>query len=179
MLDLAKIEAGRVQLESADFHLGAVFDNVLTIIVEPARLKGLAVTVDITGVPRWLHDDCRALQLQVSVEGTGVGVGIAPESRERLFQDFEQADASTTRHCGGTGPGPAITRRLAQLMDGEGGAHSTPGAGSRFCFTARLRPGQGLAAGADSDDLPTATARVAKVFDAQALLRLPSPLSFR
>ena len=204
VLDLAKIEAGRVQLESADFHLGALLDNVLTIIAEPARLKGLAVTVDTTGVPdwlhgdptrlrqawlnyasnavkfteqgtvalraQWLHDDGSALQLQFSVEDTGVG--IAPEALERLFEDFEQADASTTRHYGGTGLGLAITRRLAQLMDGEVGAHSTPGAGSRFWFTARLRPGQGLAAEAGSDDLPTASNGGVEVFDAQTLLRL-------
>ncbi len=175
VLDLAKIEAGRVQLDNTDFDLGALLDNVLAIVAEPARQKGLVVTVDTRGVPTWLHgdptrlrqawlnyasnavkfteqgsvalsaqllqDDGASLLLQFMVDDTGVG--IAPEPLRRLFQDFEQADASTTRQYGGTGLGLAITRRLAQLMDGEVGAQSTPGAGSRFWFTARLRRGQG------------------------------------
>ncbi len=175
VLDLSKIEAGRVQLESTNFHLSSILDNVHSIIAESAREKGLAVRVDGDAVPPWLRgdptrlrqallnfagnavkfthtgsitlgarlleDDASGLLVRFSVEDTGIG--IASEHLPRLFQVFEQADPSITRKFGGTGLGLAITQRLAQLMGGECGVHSEPGAGSRFWFTARLQRGHG------------------------------------
>ncbi len=80
-------------------------------------------------------------RLCLKAEVTDSGIGVQPEFLPRLFQAFEQMDASNTRRFGGTGLGLAITRRLAGLMGGEAGASSVPGVGSNFWFTARLGVG--------------------------------------
>ena len=193
ILDLSKIDAGRMELEATPFHLGTVVDSVASIIGEAARRKGLAVQVDLEHAPPWLLGDPTRLrqallnfasnavkftekgsialrarllaehegELEVRFEVVDTGVGIASHKLARLFQAFEQADASTTRRLRGTGLGLAITRRLAQLMGGDAGAQSEPGAGSTFWFSARLRRAEATAPSA-----PQATAQGA------ALLRL-------
>jgi signal transduction histidine kinase/DNA-binding response OmpR family regulator len=184
ILDLSKIEAGRLQLENTDFHLASLLDNVESIIGESARNKGLQIAITGDAIPLWLRGDPTRLrqallnyvgnaikftekgaialratmqedrgdELVLRFEVSDTGVGIAADPLARLFQAFEQADASTTRKYGGTGLGLAITRRLAQLMGGEAGAHSTPGLGSTFWFTARLHRGHGSMTALKSTD---------------------------
>jgi len=188
ILDISKIEAGKLRLEQTDFHLPSILDNVRSLISDQARVKGLAVTVDPGSVPVWLRGDpmrlrqalfnytsnaikftergslaLRAIlleegedEIRVRFEVEDSGIGIAPENLSRLFQAFEQVDASTTRKFGGSGLGLTITRHLAEQMGGEAGARSEPGKGSTFWFTAQLQRGHGVmpaAAIARSDDL--------------------------
>ncbi len=176
ILDLSKIEAGRLELEQTDFALGTVLDHVRSLIAEPARSKGLTIVVDTDAAPLWLRGDpTRLRQALLNFAGNAVkftergtitlrarlleetggrfllrfevqdtGIGIPAENLARLFEPFEQADASTTRRYGGTGLGLAITRRLAEMMGGEVGAKSKPGHGSTFWFTARFNQGRAV-----------------------------------
>lgn len=82
------------------------------------------------------ESDAASVLLEFAVRDTGVG--LKPEQQERLFQSFEQADASTTRRYGGSGLGLAIAKRLAEMMGGNVGLSSEFAKGSTFWFTARL-----------------------------------------
>ena len=88
---------------------------------------------------RTLKQEETADSVRVRFEVSDTGIGIEPNTMSRLFSTFEQADNSMTRKYGGTGLGLAITRRLAELMGGEAGAESTPGVGSTFWLTVKLK----------------------------------------
>jgi len=83
-----------------------------------------------------LEDTGEGLLVRFEVEDTGIG--IPPDATERIFEPFCQVDGSSTRRYGGTGLGLAISKQLVEIMDGQIGVFSHPGAGSIFWFTARL-----------------------------------------
>ena len=171
ILDLSKIEAGKLTLEEAAFDLRELVSEASAMLAHQAEAKGLslhteldmpAITVigDATRLRQALINylvnavkftsrgqvtvRCRAAEesgglIGVRFEVEDTGPGITPADVARLFQPFEQGQASTSRTHGGTGLGLTITARLATMMGGEAGAESAPGRGSRFWFTARLR----------------------------------------
>jgi signal transduction histidine kinase/CheY-like chemotaxis protein len=163
ILDLSKIEAGKMELFLESFGLGELIDEVASTIrpiveknantlhlecdpnlgvmhadqikVRQALFNLLSNAVKFTqggtvtvNAGRQLMDGSEWMVIRVA----DTGIGLSPEQIVKLFQDFTQADASTTRKFGGTGLGLALTRRFCQMMGGDVTVHSVPGEGSVF-----------------------------------------------
>ena len=116
---------------SAGFELPA---DHLAVITE-REIKGGEVGI-VVRMEQAQGDD---VTLRLEVRDTGIG--LTPQQQDKLFQSFQQADASTTRRYGGTGLGLAICKSLAELMHGAVGVQSTPGEGSTFWVRLPLRRG--------------------------------------
>ena len=117
-----------------DQRLSQVITNLLSNAVKFTPEEG-SITLD----SQLLSEKDGMCCLQISV--TDTGIGISEEQKARLFQSFEQADASTSRKYGGTGLGLSISKRIVELMDGDIWVESELGKGSTFAFTARLKRG--------------------------------------
>ena len=165
ILDLSKIEAGKLSLETAEFDLHVLLESIEQGYAALADARALALEMVVRpGVPRRVSGDSARLRqvlsnflsnaLKFTAEGSvrievrpldaswlrfevhDTGPGIDPAVQARLFTPFTQADDSTTRRFGGTGLGLSICRELARLMDGEVGVISAAGKGC--CFWAEL-----------------------------------------
>jgi signal transduction histidine kinase/ActR/RegA family two-component response regulator len=160
ILDLSKIEAGKLELEEAEFDISQPVRAVHASFCDQAARKGLGFSANIAPESLGIYrgDSARvrqilfnlvsnalkftqagAIQIDVGPWNDGVrftvsdsGLGVAPDRIDRLFDKFVQADSSTTRRFGGTGLGLAICKDLCEAMGGVLWAESELGIGSRF-----------------------------------------------
>ena len=166
VLDLSKIEAGKMELHTESFELNTVIGDVVNMVTELAHSNNNQIeqtipedigsmTADVTrvrqvvfnllsnackftadGIIRVTVHQRRAITDEVEIEISDSGIGMSQVQLEKLFKEFSQADASTTRKYGGTGLGLAISQRICRMMGGEITVQSKPGEGSTF--TVRL-----------------------------------------
>jgi PAS domain S-box-containing protein len=190
ILDLSKIEADRLTIERAPFDPVECLRAVAAIHEDAARRKGLAFVLrapdgpvarkvgDAHRIGQILHNlignavkftaagsvtvALRAEPAALTFEVEDTGVGMDEAVAQRVFDEFTQADESTTRRFGGTGLGLSIVRRLASRMGGEVMLTSAPGVGSRFTvrLPAPAYAGAGIEQGAGPSAAPAAGLRV-------------------
>ena len=180
LLDLSKIEAGRLELELLSYAPARLVGDVLSLLQQAADDKGLSLSMDVAA-PGWvLGDPTRVRQVLLNLIGNAIkftaqggvsvqvshdgaqlrvavadtGIGISEAAQARLFQPFAQADSSTTRRFGGTGLGLAISRRLVERMGGVLVLRSVQGEGSTFSFSVDAPPTEAAAARSEDEALP-------------------------
>jgi signal transduction histidine kinase len=162
ILDLSKIEAGRMELDLAEFDIATTIDSTLSLVRERAQRRGIALRCTVGEQVTTIHADERKVKqvllnllsnaLKFTPEGgaidvrasatedqyeigvTDTGVGIAPEDLEAVFEEFRQV-GSASKKIEGTGLGLAISRKFIELHGGRIWVTSQVGAGSTFAFT--------------------------------------------
>ncbi len=167
ILDFSRIEAGKLEISSEPFDLVALVEGVVELLAPRAQDKGLEIAGFVSpDLPRMaVGDPVRLRQVLTNLAGNavkfthrgGVGVavapagegrlrfsvsdtgpGVRPDRRDAIFDEFEQADGTTTRQHGGTGLGLAISRRIVGLMGGHLALEDRAGGGSVFAFEVPL-----------------------------------------
>jgi signal transduction histidine kinase len=169
VLDLSKIEAGKLELNPQTVQLAPLIDEVIgtakqlaqqnknrlavdaqdnlgTLTVDPMRLRQILLNL-LSNACKFTKEGEVALRVRKVADGrdwvelavADTGIGMTAEQRAKLFQDFTQADSLTARRYGGTGLGLALSRKLARMMGGDVTVTSEPGKGS--VFTVRLPGG--------------------------------------
>ncbi len=173
VLDLSKIEAGRMELVPVDYAVNDVLDMVRASLRSLASEKGLDfVVANAPDIPAAHGDSQRITQCLLNLAGnalkftkdgrveisaelqgdtllyrvTDTGIGIPEEQLEHIFAEFRQADAAISHEYGGSGLGLSITKKFVELHGGRIWAESEPGKGSTFSFAIPLRLADGPAA---------------------------------
>jgi signal transduction histidine kinase len=168
LLDLAKIEAGRMEVRSAPLPLNDLFEGLTGILKPLSEKKNLTIVTSIAGDVPILQTDAAKLQQvlynflsnaikfspagavielaaeradtdRVKISVTDRGPGIEPDKQQMIFEKFRQIDGSVTREHGGTGLGLAISKELTGLLGGEIGVRSAPGEGATFWLLLPVR----------------------------------------
>jgi signal transduction histidine kinase len=163
ILDLSKVEAGRMELDLSTFSVPMAIDNALTLIKERATRHGLALECSLDPAVAEINADerkfkqillnllsnavkftpengcitvsARAIDGTVEVSVADTGIGIAPEDCEAVFEEFRQVGERAERKAEGTGLGLALTKKFIELHGGKIWLTSTIGQGSTFFFT--------------------------------------------
>ena len=190
ILDVAKIEAGKMALEEAPFTLHALMRSIQKLMVARSTETGVKLVCQVseTASRVVIGDSGRLRQVLLNLVGNAfkfthqgrilvqvfrlstseyefevsdTGVGIAPERQAAIFESFTQADNSTTRRYGGSGLGLTISKALVELMGGRIWVQSALGQGSTFRFTVQLPP-QSDASELPVDSRPSDELRVAR-----------------
>jgi signal transduction histidine kinase len=168
ILDLSKIEAGRMELELSQFDVEMAVDNTVTLVRDRAARHDLTLAVEVEPeLPPMVGDERKIKQILLNLLSNAVkftpdggridvrarrvdgaveiavsdtGIGIAPEDQGAIFEEFRQVGTDVVRKREGTGLGLALTRRFIELHGGTIGVESEPGKGSTFTFTLPERP---------------------------------------
>ncbi len=166
VLDVSKIEAGQLVLSLGEYSMTEVIHTVVTAVEALAAEKKLSLKITASpDLPRGKGDERRLAQAvlnlvsnaikftdvgEVRVQATAsngsfvvsvsdTGPGISPADQQRIFEEFQQVDSSSTRKKGGTGLGLSIAKRIVELHGGRMWVESTPGEGSTFSFMLPIR----------------------------------------
>jgi len=194
ILDLSKVEAGRMELEYSSFHLPSVLGGAVSMLRERAALHGITVDVEVEpGVDEVYADELRLKQVllnlvtnavkftgdggsvlvraaqegaEIQITVSDTGVGIPEEDRERIFESFQQGGRGSSREEG-TGLGLTLSRRIVELLGGRMWLDTEVGRGSTFGFSIPARRPDQVA---DRD--ATASGRVVLIEDDRASLAL-------
>ncbi len=173
LLDYSKIEAGKIDLEHRPFALAALIEDITELLAPRAQAAKLEIAayVDDRLPAEVIGDSARLRQVLLNLAGNAIkftstggvalivepgiwpneisflvrdtGIGIAPEARQRIFREFEQADERIARSYGGTGLGLSISERIVKRMGGRITLESQPGVGSTFEVSVTLPPSDG------------------------------------